>query len=264
MKKHGDNLFQIGEVRKILGVSRKALLYYEELGLLTPALKDSETGYRYYSADNMTQIRSIRALQSLGLSLEEVKQYYYDSDNMDQQLQHLMKLRSILDKNIHLMQIRAAKPGDRTVYSVTLPRQVCFCRQFAYESLAAATSNLRNTYIEAARTGHMSQIGKMFTVRSLHRDDGLDYLCCIAVDDSYQGPNRIEFAETPALCIYHKGPYEEIGEVMQVLMAYVKEHNIQTTGDFRSIYLEGPPNRGEHKEDYITQVAVPIKSLQIL
>ena len=198
----------------------------------------------------MTQIRSIRALQSLGLSLEEVKQYYYDSDNMDQQLQHLMKLRSILDKNIHLMQIRAAKPGDRTVHSVTLPRQVCFCRRFAYESLAAATSNLRNTYIEAARTGHMSQTDKMFTVRSLH--------------SSYQGPNRIEFAETPALCIYHKGPYEEIGEVMQVLMAYVKEHNIQTTGDFRSIYLEGPPNRGEHKEDYITQVAVPIKSLQIL
>ena len=39
MKKHGDNLFQIGEDRKILGVSRKALLYYEELGLLTPASK---------------------------------------------------------------------------------------------------------------------------------------------------------------------------------------------------------------------------------
>ena len=31
----------------------------------------------------MTQIRSIRALQSLGLSLEEVKQYYYDSDELE-------------------------------------------------------------------------------------------------------------------------------------------------------------------------------------
>lgn len=28
---------------------------------------------------------------------------------------------------------------------------------------------------------------------------------------------------------------------------------------YRNIYMEGPPNRGENKEDYITQIAVPIK-----
>ena len=42
-------------------------------------------------------------------------------------------------------------------------------------------------------------------------------------------------------------------------MAYVKENNIETTGSFRSIYMEGPPNCGENTGDYITQVAVPIK-----
>ena len=35
MKKHGDNLFKIGEVAKILGVTRKAILLYEDMGLLT-------------------------------------------------------------------------------------------------------------------------------------------------------------------------------------------------------------------------------------
>ena len=72
MKKHDDSLFQIGEVTKILGVTRKALLVYENMGLLTPAVKDESSGFRYYSADNMTQIRSIRSLQALGLSLKEV------------------------------------------------------------------------------------------------------------------------------------------------------------------------------------------------
>ena len=42
-------------------------------------------------------------------------------------------------------------------------------------------------------------------------------------------------------------------------MTSVKENNIKVAGSFRSIYLEGPPNRGEKSEDYITQVAVPIK-----
>ena len=57
MKKHNEDLFQIGEVAKILGVTRKTILVYEDMGLLTPAVKDEESGYRYYSADNMTQIR---------------------------------------------------------------------------------------------------------------------------------------------------------------------------------------------------------------
>ena len=55
MKKHGDSLFQIGEITKIMGVTRKTLLVFEDMGLLTPAVKDEESGFRYYSADNMTQ-----------------------------------------------------------------------------------------------------------------------------------------------------------------------------------------------------------------
>lgn len=95
MKKHDDNLFQIGEVAKILGVTRKALLVYEDMGLLTPAVKDKDSGFRYYTADNMTQIRSIRSLQALGLSLKEVAEYYYDTKNIDKHLQRLLELRAM-------------------------------------------------------------------------------------------------------------------------------------------------------------------------
>ena len=47
---------------------------------------------------------------------------------------------------------------------------------------------------------------------------------------------------------------------MKVIAQYAAEQNIQITGAFRSIYLEGPPNRGENSDDYITQVAVPIQA----
>lgn len=65
--------------------------------------------------------------------------------------------------------------------------------------------------------------------------------------------------ETPSLCIYYRGPYEGTVNAIRALMVYVKENNIETTGPFRSVYLEGPPSRGANSEDYITQVAVPIK-----
>ncbi|MBQ4525413.1 MAG: MerR family transcriptional regulator [Bacteroidaceae bacterium] len=259
MKKHDDTLFQIGEVTKIMGVTRKTLLVYEDMGLLTPAVKDEESGYRYYSADNMTQVRAIRSLQVLGLSLKEVAEYYYNMENIDAHLQRLMDLRTALDRNIQMLQVRAARQGDLTVHKTVLPQQVCFCRRYQCEDVSEAANKLRDTYIAAARTGKMSMLSRMFTMRMSLPTDKLDLMCCIPVDSSYEGPERTEFAETPALCIYYRGPYEGTANAIRALMVYVKENNIETTGPFRSIYLEGPPNRGENSGDYITQVTVPIK-----
>lgn len=260
MKKHDDSLFQIGEVTRLLGVSRKALLVYEDQGLLTPAVKNELSGYRYYTADNITQIRAIRTLQSLGLSLKEVKEYYYDSTNIDKHLQRLQELRAMLDRNIQTLQVRAAKRGDLTVRKTTLPQQVCYCRRYLCADVAEAAIKLRDTYIAAARTEKMSMVARMFTMRMASDPDKLDLLCCIPVDSSFNGPERTEFAETAALCIYYRGPYEGTAEAIRALTTYIQENNIETAGPFRSIYLEGPPNRGENSGDYITQVAVPVRT----
>ena len=257
MRKNDEALFQIGEVTKTLGITRKTLLVFENMGLITPAVKDAESGYRYYSPDNMTQIKAIRSLQSLGLTLKEVKEYYYDLEKMDDYLQRLMEMRTTLDRNIQMLQIRAAKQGDLTVRKTVLPQQVCFCRRYLCENVADAASKLRDTYVAAAHTGKLSTANRMFTMRM--QPDQLDLMCCLPVDSSFDGPERMEFAQTPALCIYYRGPYEGTVTAVRALMAHVKENNIETTGPFRSIYLEGPPNRGDRSEDYITQVAVPIK-----
>ena len=260
MKKHHEELFQIGEVAKILGVTRKTILGFENMGLLTPAYKDEESGYRYYSADNMTQIRSIRSLQALGLTLKEVAEYYYDTANMDVHLQRLMELRATLDRNIQMLQVRSAKRGDMTVHKTILPQQVCFCRQYKCRDTAEAANKLRDTYIAAARTGKMSMLSRMFTMRMTQNPDALDLMCCIPVDSSYEGPERMEFAETSALCIYYRGPYEGTASAIRALAEYVKQNGSETTGPFRSIFMEGPPSRGENSGDYITQVTVPVKA----
>lgn len=254
-------MFRIGEVSKILGITRKAILVYERMGLLTPAVKDKESGFRYYTADNMTQICSIRSLQSLGLSLREVAEYYYDTENIDHHLQRLLELRNALDRNIQLLQVRSAKRDDLTVHRTALPRQVCFCRRYQCEDTAEAAVRLRDTYIAAARTEKMSMTGRMFTMRMAQNPDTLDLMCCIPMEYSFDGPERMEFAETAALCVYYRGPYEGTGTAICALAEHIREHDIQAAGPFRSIYLEGPPNRGEHSEDYITQVAVPVRNL---
>jgi len=48
------------------------LRYYDELGLLKPVRIDAETGYRYYSAQQLPHLNRILALKELGLTLDQI------------------------------------------------------------------------------------------------------------------------------------------------------------------------------------------------
>ena len=181
---------------------------------------------------------------------------------MDKLLDKLYELRKMLDRNIQMLQVRSAKQGDFTVHKTVLPRQVCFCREYRCKDVAEAAIKLRDTYIAAARTGKMSMVARMFTVRMTDDLGILDLMCCIPVDESFDGVERMEFAETPGLCIYYRGPYEGTGEAMKALMKHISENSIEAAGRLRSVYLEGPPSRGDNSADYITQIAVPIKKFE--
>ena len=96
---------------------------------------------------------------------------------------------------------------------------------------------------------------RMFTVRMTDDLGILDLMCCIPVDESFDGAERMEFDETHALCIYYRGPYEGTAEAMRVLMEHVSKNGIKPAGRLRSVYLEGPPNRA------ITVPIILLKSL---
>lgn len=259
MKNREPGLFQIGEVAHFVGVTRKMILNYESQGLLTPAYQDPESGYRYYTADNITQVRAIRALQSLGLTLQEVREYYYDTANIESHLKRLTDLRATLDRNIQLLQIRAAKSGELPIRWATLPRRVCFARRYQCENTAEAAIRLRETYIAAVHSGYrFSPTERMFTQRMGKDPSELDILCCIPLEEDFQGEERMEFPEMPVICVYYRGAYEGIGGACRTLAAHVAKNRIQTVGGFQSIYLEGPPNRGENTADYITQIALSV------
>ncbi len=65
-------MFRIGEFSKIAQVSGRLLRYYDELGLLKPVHIDRETGYRYYSAQQLPELNRILALKELGLTLDQI------------------------------------------------------------------------------------------------------------------------------------------------------------------------------------------------
>jgi MerR family transcriptional regulator, repressor of the yfmOP operon len=66
-----EDLLGIGAAATRLGVSERALRYYQQLGLVTPST--TRGGLRRYSTDDLTRVARIRELQTLlGLNLDEI------------------------------------------------------------------------------------------------------------------------------------------------------------------------------------------------
>ncbi len=68
-----DTLLKIGEVADFFQISVKAVRIYEKKGIITPAYIDPESGYRYYTPDQLHQLAALLELKALGFSLDEIK-----------------------------------------------------------------------------------------------------------------------------------------------------------------------------------------------
>jgi DNA-binding transcriptional MerR regulator len=75
-------LLGIGDAAARLGVSERALRYYQQLGLLTPSGR-TPGGLRRYSADDLARVERIRELQLLlGFNLDEIKTVLDSEDRL--------------------------------------------------------------------------------------------------------------------------------------------------------------------------------------
>ncbi len=77
-------MFRIGEFSRIAQVSGRLLRFYDEIGLLRPDFTDAQTGYRYYSAQQLPRLNRILVLKELGLSLEQIAQFLERDASIDE------------------------------------------------------------------------------------------------------------------------------------------------------------------------------------
>ena len=78
--KDSGTLYKIGMFAAMNHVTVKTLRFYEEQGLLIPALINQENGYRYYALSQMAVIHQITALKMAGFTLEEIARIHSGTD----------------------------------------------------------------------------------------------------------------------------------------------------------------------------------------
>ena len=253
---NNNNLFSIGEIAKAVGITRKVILNYETKGLIKPDKKEGNTGNRYYTIDTFTQVRTIRVFQNLGLSLDEIREYFNGTTDLHPMIDRLEKMRDELNLTIEKLKERTNKQGDM-VKEITIEPQTIYQRTYNTVTIADKTNLLRDTALEAMRAHGTDTTRRMyFTEHSVKSPTEIFY--CIAVPQESEGEYIKHIPELKAISFFHHGAYEEISEARKRLVSYAEENDLKLTGVFRNIYLEGPPQHKD-KNKFITQIIAIIE-----
>ncbi|GCF94456.1 multidrug transporter [Enterococcus florum] len=92
---------------KYAGISRRTLIYYDQIDLFKPA-KIGENHYRYYGIDQYFELDVILLLKNIGMPLEEI-QKFLKNRNVDYALTEFQAQRAKVDQQIdQLKEIRAS------------------------------------------------------------------------------------------------------------------------------------------------------------
>ena len=81
----------IGDLASRIGVQPEAIRYYERRGLL-PKPQRAANGYRVYGQEHLHRVEFIKSAQSLGFSLDEVREVLELKNRQDSTCEHVAEL----------------------------------------------------------------------------------------------------------------------------------------------------------------------------
>lgn len=119
-----------GELAKMLGVTKQTLIYYDNIGLISPA-KRGEKDYRYYTLEQADELDSILTFRNLGVSINVLKEYLSERNaesciemlkkqkqKVDIEIQKLDRIRKKIDGRAKLLeQVIDVKDFKKVVFS---------------------------------------------------------------------------------------------------------------------------------------------------
>ena len=91
--------YKVKEVCQLLGVSSRALRYYEELGMISPE-RDIVSGYRIYHQRDLNRIVLILIYRELGYSLKDIKKQLEVESIDDEEIEQLCSKLQLKQRKI--------------------------------------------------------------------------------------------------------------------------------------------------------------------
>lgn len=270
--KEKQRLYRIGAFAQMNHTTIKALRFYEEQGLLLPAYVDGESGYRYYTMDQMAVLHQVTALKQAGFTLEQIKALNQGREATvilaEKRSEILAKIAELTGQLTAVEGLLTGKAGslESPVLIRTIPAVVCAsarCRIASYDDLF---NRMPAMGAEMERLGYeCAEPEYCFTcyLEPDNQDEQLPVEICQAVTEQKEDSDQLTFREFPemqAACIYHKGSYRDFPRSYAAVLAFVEENGYEICGGIRERYIDGVWNR-DRESDWLSEIQVPVRKI---
>jgi len=267
---------KIGEFSQMMQVTVKTLRHYEQKGLLKPNEVDEWTGYRYYTVGQMQKLQSIRELQRLGFSLDEIRDLYEDDSHtpeiqqIDEKIRETERLlRQLTTRRDRLLEWRDSRKKIKKMEKFSIQRLpeiiVASHREIIPNYAALGPLCVNKIGPEMQRLGcKCPPPGYCFTIEhnKEYKPTDVDIEYSEQVEALGTDSDIIQFKRLPAvpkaLCLKHIGPYEKFYESFAEAFRYIEEHGYKVVGQPRTSYVDGEWNQDD-PEKWLSVIQIPIE-----
>ncbi len=267
---------KIGEFARIGRVSIATLRHYDQYGLLKPSALDPDTGYRYYTLDQLARLNRILALKELGFPLDQIVRLL-EEDISVEQLRGMFKLKQVQTQAlIEAEQARLAsiaarlrqieQEGKMPVHEVILKQVdallVASIREItpldeergqAYKKIIA--------YLEQHVRPEQLDILILYSRHEVS-DDGIviDMETAILLPNRVPGNEQISIRTLPAALMastVHTGDDLSLGRAYVALHRWMQNNGYRFAGPPRLVHLQRTKYMDPNQ--YITEVQFPVE-----
>ena len=269
-------MYRIGAFASMNRVTVKALRFYEEQGLLSPAAIDPESGYRYYTMNQMATLHQISALKQAGFTLEEIARVNNGADEeaiiMKKKSELLAEIAKLTSQVAVLDGYLAKKKG--TLAAPVLIKSIPECTvayvQTKLDSYDCLFEKMPKMGMLMEKAGFVCAMPEYCFTNYLepgYEEEDSDILVelCEAVTEPKEEIGELRYKQMPevqAACIFHKGSYNTLTESYEIVLKYVEDYGYEIVGEIRENYIDGVWNK-ESENEWLTEIQVPVLVHQV-
>ena len=242
------NLFSIGELSQLQGISRQTLIYYDRIGLFKPSYSDPNTGYRYYDANQLDYLDTICIMKQIGFSLQEIKDQLnnFTLDNsidalkqqqikIDDQIKTLQVIKSRVKQRIDLLQSAIDHDALKQVsIQMVLPQTLLIQpvqSPYSLENISIATKRLFHDAFENHLPIYYQSGVVVPYQRILDKEYTKASMVFLPIENGFNHKDIIHTPKGQCVIGYHLGDYQSIGITYERILDYCHTHGLTIESD---------------------------------
>ena len=262
-------MYKIGEFSNMSKTTIKALRYYEKEDLLKPVYVDLNTGYRYYETSQLVEISKIISLRQIGLSIKDIKNIIdgYDMENI------LNKRKKEIEDNLTIFNTQLSKINylleennmKNEIFIKEIPSYIIYYRDGIISDFSKISEFVLQSGTECVKANpNLKCVTPNYCYISYldgeYKEKDIKIRYAEAVEKFGNETNQVKFMKADAItavCIYHKGSYENLRDSYNTILKYIEDNNYEIIDNVRECYIDGCWNK-DNVDDYLTEIQFPV------